>query len=68
MTDNLRAIAENIVEHLEVLNSHLPAKAHGERLAEIEVIASVLLESLTHQGYVQVTLPNGRVVGAAQQP
>ena len=59
----LHDIAENILTHLEATGT--PRKAHGQRLADVELIASILVESLTHQGFVRIELPNGSAPASA---
>ncbi len=56
----LNRIAENILVHLEA--NGMPRVAHGQRLTNVALVASVLVQSLTHEGYVQIVRPNGEPV------
>lgn len=60
MNDNLRVIADNILTHLEATGT--PRKAHGERLADVDLVADILLQSLTHQGYVRIASMSGQAL------
>lgn len=57
MNSTLRKIAENIVTHLEATGG--TRKAHGEREADVALVADILLQSLTHEGFVQIVSPSG---------
>jgi hypothetical protein len=56
----LYRIAENILCHLEATG--MPKKPHGPRQADAELIASILVETLTHEGFVRLEMPNGTPV------
>jgi hypothetical protein len=56
--NTLRSLAENIITHLEATD--LPRLADSQRLTNVELVESILVSTLTAEGFVQLLRPNGQ--------